>query len=188
MRSKVGRASATRREAIVRSLVSTPPAPLVSVLLAVKDGERFLRSAVTSVLRQSVDDLELIVVDDGSSDGTQAILEELDDPRLVVVRNDEPQGLARSLNTALDRARGSYVARLDADDVALPDRLERQLAHLRANPGLAVVGSAVLEVDEGDRVGSLHVMPSGSCRSPFRDALQLALLPPDGARRPRCSG
>jgi glycosyltransferase involved in cell wall biosynthesis len=141
--------------------VSTPPAPLVSVLLAVKDGERFLRNAVASVLRQTVEDVEVIVVDDGSSDGTPTILEGFDDPRVTVIRNDEPQGLARSLNAALDRARGTYVARLDADDVALPDRLERQLAHVRANPGVAVLGSAVLELDESDRVGALHVMPNG---------------------------
>jgi len=133
----------------------------VSVLLAVKDGERFLRSALASVLRQSVSDLELIVVDDASGDATAAILAGLDDARLVVIRNDESQGLARSLNAALDQARGTYVARLDADDVALPERLERQLAHMRANPGLAVVGSGVLELDAGDRVGPVHRMPGG---------------------------
>jgi len=136
-------------------------APLVSVLLAVSDGERYLRTALESVLRQSVTDLELLVVDDGSQDATPAILGEIRDPRLRVLRNDERLGLATSLNRGLGEARGRYVARLDADDVALPRRLERQLARLRSAPGVAVVGSAVLELTDAGRPGDLHLMPSG---------------------------
>jgi glycosyltransferase involved in cell wall biosynthesis len=135
---------------------------LVSVLLAAHDAERFLTAAVASVLRQTVRDLELVVVDDGSSDRTAELLEEITDPRVVVVRNDERAGLAASLNRALDLASGRYVARLDADDVALPRRLERQLAVLRGHPRLAVAGSAVLELDEHGRLGRLLEMPSGS--------------------------
>ena len=140
--------------------------PLVSVLLAARDAERFLGIAVHSVLRQTLAELELIVVDDGSTDGTTELLAGVDDPRLVVLRNDEAQGLAASLNRALDRARGRYVARLDADDVAMPRRLGRQLAHLRARPAVGIVGSAAFELGADGRVGTLHVMPEGSvaCR------------------------
>jgi glycosyltransferase involved in cell wall biosynthesis len=137
------------------------PAPLVSVLVSAHDAAQFLRLALASVLRQTLGDLELIVVDDGSSDGTDAILESIDDPRLIVLRNEERLGLAASLNRALDTASGRYVARLDADDVALPERLERQVAHLRAHPRLAIVGSAVLELDAAGTPGALHLMPSG---------------------------
>src|SRR5437667_451559 len=82
---------------------------------------RFLGEAVQSVLRQTVDDLELIVVDDASTDATSALLSAVEDPRLVVLTNDEQAGLASSLNRGLAQAGGRYVARLDADDVALRD-------------------------------------------------------------------
>jgi glycosyltransferase involved in cell wall biosynthesis/GT2 family glycosyltransferase len=135
--------------------------PLVSVLVSAHDAARYLRLALASVLRQTLSDLELIVVDDGSADGTGEILDAIDDPRLVVLRNDERIGLAASLNRALDAASGRYVARHDADDVALPHRLERQVAHLRANPRFAIVGSAVLELDASGTPVDLHLMPSG---------------------------
>jgi glycosyltransferase involved in cell wall biosynthesis len=134
----------------------------VTVLLAVSDGEPYVRTALESVVRQTVPDLELLVVDDGSGDATPKILDEIDDERLRVLRNSERQGLAASLNRGLDEARGRYVARLDADDVALPRRLERQLGRIRSDPPVAVVGSAVLDLREKGRLGRLHVMPSGA--------------------------
>jgi glycosyltransferase involved in cell wall biosynthesis len=136
--------------------------PLVSVLLAAHDAERFVGAAVQSVLAQTERDLELVVVDDGSADGTSELLAAVGDPRLVVLHNDERLGLAASLNRALAEASGRYVARLDADDVALPSRLQRQLAAIGSNPALGLVGSAVLELDERDRVGRPHVMPTGA--------------------------
>jgi glycosyltransferase involved in cell wall biosynthesis len=136
--------------------------PLVSVVLAVHDGEPFVRTAVESVLRQTVADLELIVVDDASTDGTASFLSTVPDRRLVVHRNERRQGLATSLNVALDQARGRFVARLDADDVAMPERLERQVAHIESGSSLAVVGTAALEVDDEDCLGRLLVMPRGA--------------------------
>ncbi|MGE5691937.1 MAG: glycosyltransferase family 2 protein, partial [Pseudomonadota bacterium] len=132
--------------------------PLVSVLLAARDASLYLREAVASVLAQTERDLELIVIDDASTDATPAILDGVDDPRLVVRRNDRRTGLAASLNQALELARGDWVARLDADDVALPRRLELQLARARAD-GLAVVGSAILELDAVGSTHRLHPMP-----------------------------
>jgi glycosyltransferase involved in cell wall biosynthesis len=136
--------------------------PLVSVLLSVHNDARFLAAAVESVLRQTVDDLELIVVDDASTDETPAVLSAVQDPRLRVLRNGKQLGLAASLNRALDEAQGRYVARLDADDVALPQRLESQLARIAAAPSVAAVGAAVLDLDETGRVGTLHRNPSGT--------------------------
>ena len=138
--------------------------PLVSVLVSANDAERFLRPALESVLRQTVSDLELIVVDDGSTDSTPQILAEIDDPRLVCIRNDERRGLASSLNRALDAASGRFVARLDADDIALPQRLERQLGRLQAHSSLAILGSAVLEIGPDGRPGALHSMPTGAAQ------------------------
>ncbi len=135
--------------------------PLVSVLLAVHDGARFLAAAVDSALGQTLRDLELVVVDDASTDATPGLLAACDDSRLVVVRNDEQLGLAASLNAGLERTTGRYVARLDADDLALPRRLERQVERLRAGPEIAIAGSDVADLDEDGRAGAVHELPRG---------------------------
>jgi glycosyltransferase involved in cell wall biosynthesis len=137
-------------------------APSVSVLLAARDAERFLRLAIESVLRQTISDLELIVVDDDSTDATSDVLASIADPRLVVVRNAERLGLAGSLNRGLELARAPLLARMDADDVAFPRWLERQLEELHARPDLAVVGAGVLQLDQVGRPGSMHLLPRGS--------------------------
>ena len=139
--------------------MKTPQTPLVSVVLAAHDAERFIDAAVCSILRQRLSDLELVVVDDGSQDQTPELLAAYEDRRLVVLRSDERRGLAASLNLGLDHARGRYVARLDADDVALPNRLERQLARIRSD-GLAVLGAGVCELDSDGRAGTVHAMPT----------------------------
>jgi glycosyltransferase involved in cell wall biosynthesis len=142
------------------------PAPLVSVLVAVHDGEPFVRTALQSVLRQSVTDLELIVVDDASRDGTNATLAALDDPRVRVLRNDEQLGLAGSLNRALDEARGRHVARMDADDAAFPDWLARCLALLDTARGVRLAGAGVLDVDHHGEPREVHLLDAG--RAAFR--------------------
>jgi hypothetical protein len=123
--------------------------PSVSVVMAVHDGERFLRDAVESVLSQTLDDFELVVVDDGSTDATGSILMEYAraDSRVVAIRQQN-RGLSRSLNRAVTSARSPLIARLDADDVALPDRLERQLGFLARNDSVALVGGAVAFTNE----------------------------------------
>jgi glycosyltransferase involved in cell wall biosynthesis len=133
--------------------------PLVTVLVAVHDGERYLRTALESILRQTVSDLELLVVDDGSTDATPQVLGELDDPRLRVLRTDERLGLAGALNLGLDEARGRYLARMDADDAAFPDWLERSLPLLESD--VALVGSGVVDVDENGRPGAVHLHEPG---------------------------
>ncbi|MEX2612059.1 MAG: glycosyltransferase [Gaiellaceae bacterium] len=137
-------------------------APLVTVLLAVSNGERYLETALESVLRQTVSDLDLLVVDDGSTDATPAILKGIRDSRMRVLRSEDRQGLASALNRGLDDARGRYVARLDADDVAFPHRLERQLRRMVSGSPVAVVGSAVMELAGAGRAGDVHAMPSGA--------------------------
>jgi glycosyltransferase involved in cell wall biosynthesis len=136
--------------------------PLVTVLFATHNDARYLGVAIDSVLRQTVRDLELLVVDDASSDETRRVLDVVSDPRMRVVRNGEQQGLAASLNRGLDEARGRFVARLDADDVALPERLERQLERIERS-GVAALGTAVRDIDEWGREGRRrpHRMPVG---------------------------
>ncbi|PYM91385.1 MAG: hypothetical protein DME04_19060 [Candidatus Rokuibacteriota bacterium] len=120
--------------------------PVVSVLMSVHDGAPWVRAAVESVLEQTLGDLEVIVIDDGSTDTTPDVLASLRDPRLVVERR-EHAGLTRSLNRALGLARAPLVARLDADDVALPERLARQRAFLVTYPEVGLLGTGAREVD-----------------------------------------
>jgi len=135
--------------------------PLVSVLMSVHNDARFVGKAVESVLRQTLSDLELVVVDDASTDATFDILSSVGDPRLELMRNDERSGLAASLNRGLDAAQGHYVARLDSDDIALPNRLQLQVARIEADPRVAVLGCAVRDLDEHGVAGSQHRSPLG---------------------------
>jgi glycosyltransferase involved in cell wall biosynthesis len=125
-------------------------APAVSVLMAVFNGAPWVEDAIGSVLEQTLEDLELIVIDDGSTDATPEILGRVRDPRLRVERRP-PGGLTRSLNVALGFARSALIARLDADDLALPERLERQRAFLAANAEVGLLGTGAREVDEAGR-------------------------------------
>ncbi|HEU0304869.1 MAG TPA: glycosyltransferase [Gaiellaceae bacterium] len=127
--------------------------PLVSVVMPVRDGERFLREAVESVLGQTLSDLELVVVDDGSTDATPDILAGYAraDERVVVSRT-AGVGQADARNAAVSLARADLVGLLDADDVAHPDRLERQRDFMDANEEVALVGGAATFVDEAGRV------------------------------------
>jgi glycosyltransferase involved in cell wall biosynthesis len=141
--------------------VKSGAAPLVSVLIAVHDGARYLKPSLASVLRQTVADFDLLVVDDGSTDATPELLAAISDPRLRVVTNDAQAGLAASLNSGLEQAQGRYVARLDADDVAFPEWLERLLTRIRSRPEVAVVGTGIVEVDAAGRPGDVHRLPVG---------------------------
>jgi GT2 family glycosyltransferase len=126
--------------------------PKVTVLLAVRDGEPYVREAVESVLAQTFSDFEFLVVDDASSDRTVEILESFGDERIRVLRNERNLGQVPSLNRGLREASGEYVARIDHDDVSLPRRLERQVAALDAEPRVALVGAWMDLVDERGRL------------------------------------
>jgi GT2 family glycosyltransferase len=126
----------------------------VTVLMAVHNGGAYLREAVESVLAQTYGDFELLVVDDASDDGSAELAESFGDPRIRVLRNASNLGQVPSLNLGLRKARGGYVARLDADDTMLPTRLERQVAILDAEPRVALVGTWLDVVDADGRLWS----------------------------------
>ena len=130
--------------------MSGPPA--VSVVMTVRDGERYLAAAVDSVLAQTLTNFELIVIDDGSTDSSPEILAAYAsrDGRILVHRQKN-SGIAVSLNRAVSYARSPLIARLDADDIARPRRLELQLGYLAQNTGVGVVGGAVAFIDEDAR-------------------------------------
>lgn len=136
--------------------------PAVSVLIAVYNGERYLREAIESVLAQTRGDFELLIVDDGSTDDTPAILAEYArlDPRVVVHRVSHA-GRTAALNLGCRAARAELIARLDADDPALPGRLERQLRFLEANEDVALLGGGVLLIDEHGEIFGEDRLPTG---------------------------
>ena len=132
--------------------------PPVSVLMAVRNGVPWVREAVESVLTQTASDLEMIVVDDGSTDQTADVLSSMNDARLRVERQP-PRGLTTSLNRALSLARAPLIARLDADDLALPERLACQRRFLDAHPHVGLLGAAAREVDTSGRELAVVVPP-----------------------------
>jgi glycosyltransferase involved in cell wall biosynthesis len=115
---------------------------IVSVLLPVYNGEAYLKEAIESVLAQTFKDFYLIIVDDGSTDGTEGVAKSFTDERIFYIKNPH-RGLVEALNCGLDTATGKYVARMDADDVMLPGRLARQVALMNERPDVAVCGTHV---------------------------------------------
>lgn len=115
--------------------------PIVSVLLPVHNASPFLKEAIDSVLNQTFQDFELVVIDDASTDGSAAILDDLHDPRIVRISFEENLGIVNALNSALKRVRGRYIARMDADDIAHPTRFEKQVKYLDRHPDTVVVGA-----------------------------------------------
>jgi glycosyltransferase involved in cell wall biosynthesis len=125
-------------------------APVVSAVVAAWNAEAWVGEAVASLLAQTLAEVEVIVVDDGSTDRTPDVLAAIADPRLRVERRAHA-GLAAALNAGLALARAPLVARLDADDLALPERLGRQAAFMRAHPDVVLLGTAAREVHPDGR-------------------------------------
>jgi glycosyltransferase involved in cell wall biosynthesis len=134
--------------------------PAVSVVMSVFNGEQYLAEAVESILGQSFDDFEFIVINDGSTDHSAAILESYmnKDTRLRVYHQDN-KGIVEALNLGCAIARGKYIARTDADDIAIGDRLMRQVDYMNKNPEIGVLGGAVEIIDPTGRALETHVNP-----------------------------
>ncbi len=134
-------------------------APVVTVLLAVRDAAQHIDAVVENILSQAFADLELLVVDDGSADTTRARLKGVRDARVRVL--EQPRlGLTAALSRGVSEARGEFVARQDADDRSHPDRLAKQVALLRARPEVALVGTGVRVVDSSRRLLGDYVYPT----------------------------
>lgn len=135
--------------------------PEISVVMSVFNGGRFLADAVRSVRDQTFGDFEFLIVDDGSTDGSARVLREhaAADRRITILENRANLGLTRSLNLALDRAAGRFVARHDADDVSMPHRFQVQLDALARNPAAGFVGSSVTAIDGRGVLGATERAP-----------------------------
>lgn len=137
---------------------SIPTPPTVSVLMAVYNGEAYLRETIDAVLAQTLGDFEFVIVDDASTDTTPNMLDAYDDPRIVRLRNATNLHLHPSLHNGLKVCRAPLVARIDADDICEPHRLERQVAFLEGRPELAGCATWTTEICEaGEQTGAFEV-------------------------------
>lgn len=137
--------------------------PSVTVLIPFYNSQAYLKAAIDSVLRQTFADLELLLVDDASTDASRAIVQDYDDPRLRLICNDKNRGVVYSRNRGLKEANAPIIALLDADDVAMPDRIASQYAYMKSHPQLMMVGGQAEVIDaQGISTGEYYLMPTGA--------------------------
>jgi glycosyltransferase involved in cell wall biosynthesis len=123
------------------------------------DAAEYIEGSLESIISQSFKDFELIIVDDGSTDGTIELIEERDDDRIRLIRREDARGITSALNRGLEESRGEYVARHDADDWSTPDRFNKQITYLETHPDVALVGTGAYLVDEdGKRITKRRVL------------------------------
>lgn len=128
--------------------------PLVSVIIPCYNAEKYVEEAIRSVMTQTYSNLEIIVTDDCSSDNTLMILETLaaEDSRIKVIKNEKNLKIVKSLNNMIGIAQGKYIARMDADDISLPERIEKQVSFLESNPEYGLCGTNAWHIDENGEV------------------------------------
>jgi glycosyltransferase involved in cell wall biosynthesis len=136
--------------------------PLVSVVMPVFNGERFVSAAVASILSQSYGDFDFHIVDDGSTDGTSEILREYaaQDDRIVLHPQPKNVGFPSALNLGCRASSGELIVRMDADDVSLPSRLDKQVGFLKSRPDIGLVCSSVQIINEHDEPGDVWPIPA----------------------------
>lgn len=125
--------------------------PEVTVLMSVYNGEIFLRSSIDSILNQNFKNFEFVIIDDGSTDNSCEIIKSYNDQRIRFFKNNSNIGLAASLNRGLKYAKGKLIARQDADDISLPERLEKQVSFMHKNSNVVLTGSQGRDIDENSK-------------------------------------
>lgn len=146
-----------------KTYISNNKSPIVSVVMPVLNGEKYLREAIESICSQTFTDWELIIINDGSTDNTPSILREyaIKDTRIRVITHMQKMGLAPSINDGIRASYGKYIARFDSDDISLPHRFETQYNFLEMHPEIFLVGSGYAVFNEqGPRIKVFH--PSSS--------------------------
>lgn len=136
--------------------------PKVSVVMSVYNGEKYLAEAIESILNQTFRDFEFIIIDDASVDNSCKILEEYKkkDERIILLKNEKNLGLTKSLNIGIKKAQGEYIARMDADDISLPKRFEKQVDFLNKNKEISLLGSAIEIIGKQNLKHQIIFVPS----------------------------
>lgn len=126
--------------------------PQISVIMPAYNAEKYIAEAINSILTQTFNDFEFIIINDASTDSTKEIIESYKDLRIKFINNEQNQGVAKSLNIGLAAARGKYIARMDADDISLPQRFQTQFDFMEQNPDIGICGSWAQNFGERDDV------------------------------------
>lgn len=115
--------------------------------MSVYNGEKYLKESIESILNQTYTDFEFIIINDASTDNTATILKQYNDKRIIIIENPENIGLTKSLNKGIQIAKGKYIARMDADDISLPERLEKEVRFMEEHPEIEILGTDYYEID-----------------------------------------
>ena len=134
--------------------------PLVSVMLPVYNAECYVAEAIESILNQTYNNFEFIIVNDGSSDRSEEVILSISDERIRYYRNEVNLGLIGTLNKSISLSSGKYLARMDNDDICLPERLAKQVAFLESHPEVGVLGTAFYNIDKAGEIFSETAFPS----------------------------
>jgi glycosyltransferase involved in cell wall biosynthesis len=126
--------------------------PLISVVLPAYNAEKYISEAVQSILNQTYPNFEILIYDDGSTDKTIDVINQLTDPRIRLIKKDKNVGLVDSLNRGIEEAKGKYIARMDADDIAMPDRFFTQIKLMEEDTNIVLCGSWISFISE-NRIG-----------------------------------
>ena len=125
--------------------------PLISVLLPVYNAELFIEEALQSVLSQTYTNFECIIIDDASTDKSVEIIKSFNDNRIILIEKEQNTGYTKNLNYGITVAKGKYIARMDADDISLPTRFEKQINQFESNPSLVVCGT-IFQIIDSDKI------------------------------------
>ncbi len=133
--------------------------PIVSVVMSVYNGEKYLHEAIESILNQTFKDFEFIIINDGSTDNSAEIIKSFKDSRIVLIQQ-ENRGLASALNKGIEVAKGKYIARMDADDICMPERLRLQVDYMESHGKCVLLSGAVEYIDEDGKSLYMRRLPT----------------------------
>jgi len=125
---------------------------IVTVLMPAYNAELYIEEAIRSILNQTFKEFEFLIINDGSTDSTETIVRKYSDPRIIFITNESNKGLIYSLNYGLRIARGKYIARMDADDICFPKRLEKEVSYMEKHPEISLLGSNYIRMDNNEEI------------------------------------
>lgn len=133
-------------------MIDTPEI-LLTVLMPVYNGEKYLAKTIKSILNQTYTKFEFLILNDGSTDRSEEIINSFNDPRIIYIKNEQNKGIVATLNIGLELSKGKYIARIDADDITLNTRLEKQMDYMQSNPSCKMCGSQAIAINEnGEKI------------------------------------
>ena len=143
--------------------------PLVTVLLPAYNAEKYLAEAIESILSQTFRDIEFLIINDGSTDNSESIIKQYDDPRIRYIKNEHNLKLVATLNKGVKLAKGKYIVRMDADDISHHDRIKKQVEYMERHPDIGVCGSFLYVFGDG-------IKPHLSMRPKANEYIKASLL------------